>query len=401
MQPLSDTWLTISFYVVVIGLILVFRKRFQWQGIVGLAHTNIGLKQMKSFACKHKKVLRITGWVGIVLGFTGMFVVTAMLFKGFYIALTKPSAQATFVPVLPGVKVPGSPVKFPLFKTLIAIFIAVVVHEFSHGLLAVINGIKIKSSGLALFGPLPGAFVELDEKKLEKQKPFVQHSVFAAGPLGNMVAALAVFLILNFAIIPLGNHLLKPSGFEILEVAKNSPAEKAGLKPGMVFQSINEQPVFDVETFRRAVKSLKPNDTVVFKGPSGVYNLTAGVNQKNTSQAFLGITITWHYDQKLLPWTFATVFDVLKWVFIINIGLGLANLLPIGPLDGGRMLLTVLTSIYAWFYANLKTKRGKSRIESVAKRKALKTWNYVSIVLVIVLLITIALPMLRNLGVPI
>ena len=91
----------------------------------------------------------------------------------------------------------------------------------------------------------------------------------------------------------------------------------------------------------------------------------------------------------------------MKWVFIINIGLGLANLLPIGPLDGGRMLLTVLTSIYAWFYVNFKTRHKKSRIESLAKRKALKTWTYVSIVLVIVLLITIALPMLRNLGVPI
>ena len=36
------------------------------------------------------------------------------------------------------------------------------------------------------------------------------------------------------------------------------------------------------------------------------------------------------------------VFELFRWLFILNIGIGLFNLVPLGPIDGGRMLKVVL-----------------------------------------------------------
>ncbi len=62
-----------------------------------------------------------------------------------------------------------------------------VVHEFSHGVVARAHDINVKSSGLAFFGPILGAFVEPDDKEL-KSKPYKsQLSLFAAGPFSNII----------------------------------------------------------------------------------------------------------------------------------------------------------------------------------------------------------------------
>ena len=37
---------------------------------------------------------------------------------------------------------------------------------------------------------------------------------------------------------------------------------------------------------------------------------------------------------------------IVKWLVLFNLGVGLFNLLPLGPLDGGRMFLTAATTIF-------------------------------------------------------
>lgn len=408
----SETGLTISFYVLVLILLMAFRKRFKWQGIVGLIRTKLGLKQMTSIAIKYRKLLKVLGIISIIIGFLGMGVITGILLWSFWLVITNPQAPATFVPVLPGVKVPGSPIKFPLFKTLIAIFIAVVVHEFSHGILAVANKIKIKSSGFALFGPLPGAFVEIDEKTLGNEKPIIQHSVFSAGPFGNIITAIVIILVLSIVFVPLTNNIVKPMGFEILDVSKNSPAENASLKPGLRFNSINNQSVLTVGDFQKAVKNLKPGQKVLFSGISGSYNIKTTALKENPKIAFIGITIKFYYKPGFLPWLFLSLTSLLYWVLIINLGLGLANLLPLGPLDGGRMLLTGLTTMLSTRPSKRKplNRFSKHKAEALVKSrsrlrpskrvmaKALKLWGFISWTLVVLLVVTILLPILRNIG---
>jgi membrane-associated protease RseP (regulator of RpoE activity) len=41
----------------------------------------------------------------------------------------------------------------------------------------------------------------------------------------------------------------------------------------------------------------------------------------------------------LVPWE---VIDVIKWMFVLNLGVGLFNMLPAVPFDGGYMMQAIL-----------------------------------------------------------
>tara|TARA_Y100000034_G_scaffold63195_1_gene76452 strand:- start:161 stop:1288 length:1128 start_codon:yes stop_codon:yes gene_type:complete len=91
----------------------------------------------------------------------------------------------------------------PLYFTyfLVALAIVAVSHEFAHGIFARLHKIKVKTTGLAFFGPFFGAFVEPDEKQMQKAKKFPQLSVLAAGVFANIVMALIfIFLFWGFFI---------------------------------------------------------------------------------------------------------------------------------------------------------------------------------------------------------
>ena len=52
-------------------------------------------------------------------------------------------------------------------------------------------------------------------------------------------------------------------GMELLDVVKDSPAEKAGLKKGDILQSVNEHQVSTYEELTKALSSYKPGDSIV------------------------------------------------------------------------------------------------------------------------------------------
>ena len=70
--------------------------------------------------------------------------------------------------VLPGVDLPGQAIYVPIVYGIIGLCTVLVVHEFGHGIIARVEGVRIKSIGLALFAVIPGAFVEPDEEDVEK-----------------------------------------------------------------------------------------------------------------------------------------------------------------------------------------------------------------------------------------
>ena len=86
----------------------------------------------------------------------------------------------------------------------------------------------------------------------------------------------------------------------------------------------------------------------------------------------VGITITFRHKNEGVWWGGILIFlvNILYWTGVISLGLGLANLLPLGPLDGGRM-----------FSILIKNK---------------KVVDITSIVIGVLLIINIFLPILRS-----
>jgi len=119
------------------------------------------------------------------------------------------------------------------------------------------------------------------------------------------------------------------------------------------------------------------------------FEIVTAKNPENESKGFIGIS---GFDQKTKvresfekKYYGNNVYGVLHWfnllvvwLFIINIGIGLFNLLPLGPVDGGRMFFVVALSVF------------KDR------KRAQKVWNIVSMFCLLLIVINM-LPWLSKL----
>jgi len=172
------------------------KQNVKRQGWIFLYHSKVGLQFIDWVAKKFEKILRPMEYVVITSGYILMAsIVWLLTFSVYrYVTLPIPEQLVNIPPIAP--LIPYFPRLFnldaffpPLYFTyfLIALAIVAVSHEFAHGFFARLNGIKIKTTGLAFFGPFFGAFVEPDEKKMYKSKKFSQLSILAAGTFANVV----------------------------------------------------------------------------------------------------------------------------------------------------------------------------------------------------------------------
>ena len=160
--------------------------------------------------------------VGIFVAFGAMIAMAWLLVSSLETISTTPSVSL----VIPGVEMPGSSIYVPLGYGLIGLATVLIVHEFSHGILAVSEKINIKSIGLLLFAIIPGAFVEPDEEELKASSKLSQLRVYAAGSIANMslaAIALVLFLVISSYAIPAN---FSENGIEINRVVSDSPASQ-------------------------------------------------------------------------------------------------------------------------------------------------------------------------------
>ncbi|MBQ2831375.1 site-2 protease family protein [Methanobrevibacter sp.] len=280
--------------------------------------------------------------VGIVVAFIAMIFITWSVISSIPSAFETPSVSI----VIPGVDMPGSSIYVPFFYGLIALATVLVVHEFSHGIQAVGEKISIKSIGLLLFAILPGAFVEPDEDELKNAKKSSRLRVYAAGSIANMsLAIIAILLVSLFSYgIP---HYFAEDGIEIDRIVSDSPSEGV-LREGMILESIDNHSINTSSDYSKVVSSYAPGDNVTVKTDQGTYSLTLAKNPSNDSRGFFGIQAAKHFvlvDDSLgpIPWILFELIEMFEWIFMLNLGIGLFNLLPIKPLDGGHMLEILLS----------------------------------------------------------
>ncbi|ASJ01651.1 site-2 protease family protein [Thermococcus gorgonarius] len=282
-------------------------------------------------ASRARKFWKVYGDVGIVLGFLGMAYVFYALFKTAIRALQAGGKQAGVQLVIPGLTI-------PLWYGLIGLIVVMVVHELSHGVVARADGLPLKSVGLVLLFIIPGAFVEPDEEELKKAPLRTRLRVYGAGSLANVITALIALLLINFAITP----LFQPAGVEIAGVIDNGPASGLLMK-GDVIKAINGQTVTTMDDFIRIMNSTKPGEiitlTVLRDGEQKTFQIELGKHPDDPEKGFIGIYPVPHYVSKIgYDRIVFPVFFALYWIYVLDLGIGLMNLFPLVPLDGGRML---------------------------------------------------------------
>ncbi|AEC51688.1 serine protease htra related protein [Pyrococcus sp. NA2] len=286
---------------------------------------------------RHRKFWKIYGDLGIVVGFGGMGFILYYFAKQAYKIISPvekiqmPSVQL----VIPGVTI-------PLIYGLIGLTVLIIVHELSHGFVARAENIPLKSVGLLLFIILPGAFVEPDEDLLKKAPLRTRLRIFGAGSFANMIVALISLLIINGIALA-----FEPQGVEIRGVIEGSPAYGV-LNPGDVIVGINGEPIKTLEEFMNFMNKTKPGDkiTLTILRENKIVNITLilGQHPKIPGKGFIGIYPTQNFVSKIgFKDGLMVLFSTFYWIYVLNFGVGLMNLLPVIPLDGGRMLIDTLT----------------------------------------------------------
>ena len=377
------------FYLFVALFIAFSWKRIDRQAkIILLYRMKLGIRWMDYISLKLREWVILFGYIGMGAGFVGLVVISYVLMQNLYALITQPAAVSGVSLVLPGVHVPGLGV-LPFWYWILAIFGIAVVHEFSHGVVARAHKIEVKNTGLVFLGPILGAFVEPNEKKLRAEKDIVQYSVLAAGSFSNIVLAVVALLFLNFAFMPLQETMVTPSGFSFgSHVEGNLPAAQAGLKPGMIITGINNQEISNFQGFNDELTFYRPGESIIVNTAEKDYTVTLAPNPENEKKPFLGVlniknefNIKENYESgagKVLYIIVDWLAGFLRWLFLLSMGIGLFNLLPLPIVDGGRMAQVFLHKL-----------KGPERGEQL--------YHKVSLFFLVILLLNLFYPLLSRL----
>jgi membrane-associated protease RseP (regulator of RpoE activity) len=377
------------FYLAITIFLITKRKKLDFQAkVIILFRTKFGLRWMEKFTNRFREWIILVGYIGVGAGYVGLVFISYVLIKNIYDMIVNPIAISGVSIVLPGINIPGLGV-LPFWHWLIAIFVIASVHEFSHGIVARAHKIEVKSTGVVFLGPIIGAFVEPNEKKMAKESDIKQYSVLAAGPFSNIILALVAIVLMMFVFMPIQDSMVDPNGFTFSSYYdENFPAAKAELIPGTIITGVNGEITPGFGEFAEEMYCHKPGDIVKVNTKNGTYPLTLVESPDNQKKGFLGITeiqndfeLKEKYKNGWGEFVYGAIdwlVQFFKWLFILSLGIGLFNLLPLPIVDGGRMMQITLHKI-----------KGKEKGE--------KRYHQISMFFLLILVISIVYPLISKL----
>lgn len=335
----------IAFYVIVAALIFRYRKNIIIQHkIFILFKTKVGIKLIDKIA-RFRKFWTYWGYAGIPIGFVGMVGIIILLISSLIKVLREPAAAGGVKLVLPWTIASSTSfaVLVPFWYFIIALTVLIVVHEGCHGIVARAHDIKLKSTGVGLLIALPLAFVEPDEKQMNKKPLSTRLSIFAAGPFANICTGIIFLFLSVLLVVPaLGAVSESSEGIYITSVSGGMPAASAGIAEGDIISSINGVETPTIIELTEILKDVKPGDEITLRTQHGEIPITTTSNPDDKSRALIGINFKPFYTSNSaleIKYNFLSfIYGLFYWIFLLNIGVGLINLLPLGPVDGGQMI---------------------------------------------------------------
>jgi membrane-associated protease RseP (regulator of RpoE activity) len=358
---------------------------------------------------RFRRTFLMYGTLGVVIvAICGILMTVMVVFTAYMTMLVRPPPSLIIQPqnlfLIPGVNdfIPST------FAVWFALVFAIVTHEFGHGLLSRVENICVKYTGiLALVIPI-GAFVEPDEREIEKSTLATKLRMFAAGITNNVVVG-----VICIAVLMLLLGMVAPGTVPFVQgIYEGYPADLAGMQSGTVILAINGISVANTADLSTILSETTPGQMIRVlgecKGEQHVYDITltsppseiaVGSTVGDVTPGFMGVlygdpqAITDTLHAWMHPTTFEKMFvsvlnflvlplssitgscsfavlvtdtpdpaflstsfngfwdvvHVLYWCAWVNFLLGAFNSLPIGPLDGGQMLREGLKSFLAMF----------------------------------------------------
>ncbi len=357
-------WYLVSVLIFITFLVVIFykdRKNVERQSFLLMRRTQRGKKFLINFGRRFPRFWKAAGFIAVVLGFIISIWFLYMLIDQ-TIMLFRENLEIGAGIVIPSLTQDASmgPGYFavPFWYWIISIVLLVVVHEGMHGIMAAREKCRIKSLGWGLLAIIPLAFVEPDEKQLAKKGAWPQLRVFAAGSFGNF--CLAGFSILLIASIT--TACFTPIGVGYSGLMEGYPANVSGMQaPGIITQ-LDDYAIRNTADLDYALRQTGPNQIITLRAMiminedivDEIYVLkTTCPPEGACNSGFIGITYVpsqaniKELNAGLEPFAglISFITGLFTFVFLLNFLIGALNLLPLGPLDGGRMYSIVLKKV--------------------------------------------------------
>jgi len=324
---------------------------------------------------------------------------------------------------------PGLNPVIPVIYGIIGIVVAVVIHEGMHGVIARRLKLPVRSTGLLFFLIVPiGAFVEIDEKEIQKSKFRDSGRIMAGGPGSNIIVALvalAILLVIVGGLVP-----AQFNGAYVQTIVQGSPADtlhsQGHLVSGDIIVAVNGTEVNSVTSLSNYLNNTRANESLILSishaGQIHNYTITlATYPSPNVTRGFIGIAQSFSSSDLasiqhtyasdffkdpilylVVPGIFAQANSVVPfsnelanlysspslggawyplamtafWIWFINVNLAFFNSIPLYPLDGGQALLN--------FFSHF----GRKGVELRAK----KLTTIISILMLVLILSFLFLP---------
>ncbi|MGI0148930.1 MAG: site-2 protease family protein, partial [Thermoplasmata archaeon] len=156
---------------------------------------------------------------------------------------------------------PGINPIIPLGYGIFGLSVAIILHEFSHGILSRVARIRIRSLGIIfLIFPI-GAFVEPEEEEMRALPRRERARLYAVGPATNIF--LAILFAVLFSSVMMAAVTPVRDGVGIVGfTADGSPAQAAGIQPYTVITRVNNAEVRSYADFRNAMSLFVPGQNI-------------------------------------------------------------------------------------------------------------------------------------------
>jgi len=279
-------------------------------------------------------IIKVASDLGIALGFGMMAFAIYVLGRNLGTYLFAPAQvgpQNIVIPLVIGVTIRLEHLPYML----IALGIVLLTHEGMHGVIARLEGIKLRSTGLFLFYLFPGGFVEPDEKQFKKAPSRTRARIAAGGSLANLAVGVLVILLMMAAFSPV------EAGVVVLET-ENHAAE---IHVNDVIYSVNDVPINRATLYQ----NISASGNLTIKTNRGVitYSLEKPINMPIAWILWeLGVRrLDYYFPMRVPLWSPQAEYSLYRifwWTQLIAINVAIFNMMPIYLLDGSLLVNSLL-----------------------------------------------------------
>lgn len=340
---------TIIFLVVLGFLVWWDRKNIEFKYGVFIRRIKKGKEWITKVGDKYKTYFGYFGTIAAIIGIAaslfGFYLIASHAFDIVTNPQSTPPGLRPVIPSIPSTVACTYALCVPFWFWIIGVLVVLVSHEMSHAFVSRSANIRIKSFGLISVLVLPGAFVEPDERQLKKASSFSKIKIYAAGSFANLL----VFALAWLVSTAMFSAFYFSGGVQYVGLVDNSPASQSQLHG--VIQQINNVQITSVDDFENYINKIGPGTPLTIKTSEGTFSLTTTSSPTNSNKAFIGISGASTSYQVKANYSFFSgsidwIFQLFGWLVFLNFGIGLVNLLPIKPLDGGLIYEEIMKIIF-------------------------------------------------------